>query len=162
MLGWSLLCIASVVFVIVYAVVLRIQPMAHLAVMTVGAVCWYVATVAWLGGWAVPRLVPWLAGFLVFTILGERLELARVAVLTRSSIRHFAAGAGLFGGGCVLTALSGTRRASGCGWPAPGSSRSRSGGRSTTSPGAPSRSRVSLATWPSACSPATSGSSSAG
>jgi hypothetical protein len=105
--GWSLLCIASVVFVIVYAAVLRIQPMAHLAVMAAGAVCWYVATVAWLGGWAVPRLVPWLAGFLVFTILGERLELARVAVLTRPSVRHFAAGAGLFGAGLVLTAVSG-------------------------------------------------------
>lgn len=106
-LGWSLLCLASVVFVVIYVVVLRIQPMLHLAVMATGAVCWYVATVLWLGGWTVPRLVPWLAGFLVFTILGERLELARVALLTRSSVRHFVAGAGLFGVGLVLTTVAG-------------------------------------------------------
>jgi hypothetical protein len=35
--------------------------------------------VMWLGGVPFPDLVPWLAGFLVLTIAGERLELARVA-----------------------------------------------------------------------------------
>jgi hypothetical protein len=105
--GWSLLSFAAIVFIIIYAVVLQLQPMLHLAVMSAGAVCWYIATVLWLGGWTVPRLVPWLAGFLVFTILGERLELARVALLTRASIRHFTAGSALFGAGLVLTAISG-------------------------------------------------------
>lgn len=105
--GWALLCLAAVILVVVYAVVHRIQPALHLKVMAAGAVCWYVATVLWLGGWAIPRLVPWLAGFLVLTILGERLELARVTVLTRASIRHFVAGAGALAGGLLLTAVSG-------------------------------------------------------
>lgn len=105
--GWSLLCLASIVFVMIYAVVLRLQPMLHVAVMAAGAVCWYVATVLWLGGWTIPRLVPWLAGFLLFTILGERLELARVALLTRGSLRFFAVAGGLLAGGLVLTAVSG-------------------------------------------------------
>lgn len=105
--GWSLLCLASVLFILIYAVVLRIQPMLHLVVMAAGAVCWYVATVLWLGGWTIPRLVPWLAGFLVFTILGERLELARVALLTRTSVRVFAAGGAALSAGLVLTAVSG-------------------------------------------------------
>lgn len=104
--GWSLLCLASVVFILIYAVVLRIQPMLHLAVMAAGAVCWYVATVLWLGGWTIPRLVPWLAGFLVFTILGERLELARVALLTRTSVRVFSAAGVALTAGLVLTAVS--------------------------------------------------------
>jgi len=104
--GWLLLCLASVLLVIVYVVVDRIQPALHLRVQALGAVCWYGATVLWLGGWSVPRLVPWLAGFLVLTILGERLELARVALLTRASIRHFLAGVTLFGAGLVLTAVS--------------------------------------------------------
>lgn len=34
----------------------------------------------WLGGVPVPHLVPWLAGFIVLTIAGERLELARIAM----------------------------------------------------------------------------------
>lgn len=105
--GWSLLCLASVVLVVVYVVIDRIQPMLHLRVQALGAVCWYVATVLWLGGWSVPRLVPWLVGFLVLTILGERLELARIAVLTRTSVRHFVGGVVVFGAGLVLTAVSG-------------------------------------------------------
>jgi len=106
-LGWALLCLASVVFVLIYAVLLKIQPLLHLKAMAAGAVCWYVATVLWLGGMAIPRLVPWLAGFLVFTILGERLELARVALLSRTSVRAFTAGAVVFGAGLVVCVLPG-------------------------------------------------------
>lgn len=103
MLGRLLLCAASVVLVVVYVVVHRIQPALHLKVMAAGAVCWYVATLLWLTGWSLPRLVPWIAGFLVLTIIGERLELARVAFLTRSSVRQFLAGAVTFGAGLVLS-----------------------------------------------------------
>ncbi|MGH8960343.1 MAG: hypothetical protein ACRDWT_03920 [Jatrophihabitantaceae bacterium] len=105
--GWSLLCLASVVFVVIYAVVLTIAPALHLKVMAAGAVCWYVATVLWLGGWQIPRLVPWLAGFLVFTIIGERLELARVTLLSPNSVRSFTAGATALAAGLVLTTVPG-------------------------------------------------------
>lgn len=107
LLGWSLLCLGSVVFLLIYAVALRIQPALHLVVMAAGGLCWYLATVLWLGGWSVPRLVPWLAGFLVLTILGERLELARVALLTKASVRAFSTGAAALGAGLLLTAVSG-------------------------------------------------------
>jgi hypothetical protein len=105
--GWSLLCLASVVFLLIYAVVLQIAPALHLAVMAAGGLCWYFATVLWLGGWTIPRLVPWLAGFLVLTILGERLELARVALLTNASVRAFAAGGIALAAGLLLTVVSG-------------------------------------------------------
>ncbi len=103
--GRLLLCSAAIVLVVVYVVVHRIQPALHLRVMAAGAVCWYVATVLWLAGWSLPRLVPWLAGFLVLTIIGERLELARVAMLTRTSVRRFLVGAGLLGLGLVVSVL---------------------------------------------------------
>ncbi|WP_448060563.1 hypothetical protein [Cellulomonas hominis] len=109
--GRLLLCVASIVLVVVYVVVHRIQPALHLRVMAAGAVCWYVATVLWLSGWSLPRLVPWIAGFLVLTIIGERLELARVAMLTGRSVREFLLGASLFGAGLVLsttTAVTGS------------------------------------------------------
>ena len=101
--GRLLLCAASIVLVVVYVVVHRIQPALHLRVMAAGAVCWYVATLFWLTGWPLPRVVPWIAGFLVLTIIGERLELARVAFLTRSSVRQFLVGAVVFGVGLTLT-----------------------------------------------------------
>jgi hypothetical protein len=103
LVGRLLLCAASIVLVMVYVVVHRIQPALHLRVMATGAVCWYVATLLWLMGWSLPRLVPWIAGFLVLTIIGERLELARVAFLTRSSVRQFLAAAVIFGVGLILT-----------------------------------------------------------
>jgi len=106
--GRLLLCAASIVLVVVYVVVHRIQPALHLKVMAAGAVCWYVATLLWLMGWSLPRLVPWIAGFLVLTIIGERLELARVAFLTRSSVRQFLAAAVIFGVGLILTTTTTT------------------------------------------------------
>lgn len=38
------------------------------------------AAVLWLGGVAMPSVAPWLVGFVVLTIGGERLELARIAM----------------------------------------------------------------------------------
>jgi len=55
----------------------------HLAwftvVMELGALAWLAANVAWLAGAAIPAVAPWFAGFLVLTIVGERLELSRLA-----------------------------------------------------------------------------------
>ncbi|MEP7194476.1 MAG: hypothetical protein ABI903_16645 [Actinomycetota bacterium] len=108
MVGRLLLCAASIVLVVVYVVVHRIQPALHLRVMAAGAVCWYTATVLWLMGWSLPRLVPWIVGFLVLTIIGERLELARVALLTRTSVRQFLAAAAILGAGLILTTTAAT------------------------------------------------------
>ncbi|WP_222594419.1 hypothetical protein [Actinotalea fermentans] len=105
--GRLLLTTASILLVVVYVVVHRVQPALHLRVMALGAVCWYVAGVLWLGGWPVPRLVPWLAGFLVLTILGERLELARVGLLRPRSGRVLAAVTGAFVVGVLLATAQG-------------------------------------------------------
>jgi len=104
--GRLLLTAGAVVLVVVYVVVHRIQPALHLRVMAAGAVCWYVAGVLWLAGWPVPRLVPWLAGFLVLTILGERLELARVALLRGRSAAWLAGAAAAFLLGLVLATVA--------------------------------------------------------
>ncbi len=103
--GKLLLCAGSIVLVVVYVVVHRIQPAIHLRVMAAGAVSWYVGAVLWIAGWPVPRIVPWLMGFLVLTILGERLELARVGMLRPASVRQFTAAATVFGAGVVLATV---------------------------------------------------------
>ena len=64
-----------------YLAMLQLQPTLHLAVEALGALAWWGGAICWLRGSDLPALVPWLAAFVVLTIAGERLELARVALL---------------------------------------------------------------------------------
>lgn len=50
------------------------------AVQALGAVLAFEAAVLWTVGLTVPAMLPFLVGFVVLTILGERLELARIAI----------------------------------------------------------------------------------
>jgi len=103
--GQLLLGAAGVGLLALYAVAARRQAAFHLAVMAAGAAAWVISVGLWLTGWDVGRLVPWLAGFLVLTIAGERLELSRVTRLTRIARASFATAAAIFAVG-VLTAIS--------------------------------------------------------
>ena len=49
-------------------------------VQGLGAVLAVGASTLWLGGTPVPVLLPWLVGFVVLTIAGERIELARLVI----------------------------------------------------------------------------------
>src|SRR5690625_1665521 len=66
----------------VYRSLYRRQPAAAVAVQVLGSLMAVAAATLWLGGVAVPALLPWLVGYLVLTIFGERLELARLGVLS--------------------------------------------------------------------------------
>jgi hypothetical protein len=63
-----------------YLVMYQVQPTMHIAIQALGALAWWAAAVAWLMGSDLPGIVPWLAAYIVLTISGERLELARVAL----------------------------------------------------------------------------------
>jgi hypothetical protein len=80
--GAGSLVVGSAALAAVYVPLWRRQPAGAVAVQALGAVLATGAALLWLSGVPVPRLLPWLAGFLVLTIGGERLELARVGVLT--------------------------------------------------------------------------------
>lgn len=99
----ALATLGGLVLVAVFVAVHRIQPSLHNAVLAAGAVCWVVAGGLWLAGWGVPRFVPWLAGFLVLTIAGERLELSRLGGATRGARGLFVAVAGVFAAGLVVS-----------------------------------------------------------
>lgn len=90
-------------------VVWRRQPAAFTAVMAAGAVAWLVAVAVQLGGGSVDRQVPWLVGFLVGVIVGERLELARMSPPSRWKRPVFVVGVVVFGAGVVAAS-------SGLGW----------------------------------------------
>jgi hypothetical protein len=103
------IALASLGLVWAFAIIFRLQPtMAH-AVMGAGALLWLVGNLLWLGGGGghggpplLAQIVPWWAGFLVLTIAGERLELARVLRLRPAARAAFLLANLLFLAGLVL------------------------------------------------------------
>lgn len=78
--GRTLLVAGTVALVAVYVPLWRRQRDDAVLVQVLGAVLAVGASTLWLGGVDVPVLLPWLVGFVVLTIAGERLELARIAM----------------------------------------------------------------------------------
>ncbi len=76
--GQALLALGGAGLLVVYVHVHRIQPSWHNVVMALGAAAWLIGALVWLGGARLATVVPWLAAFLVLTIVGERLELSRM------------------------------------------------------------------------------------
>lgn len=64
----------------VYVPLWRRQRDDAVLVQVLGAVLGLGAAIMWLGGLAIAPMLPWLAGFLILTIAGERLELARLGM----------------------------------------------------------------------------------
>jgi len=77
--GRSAFVAGMAILLLIYAEIWRKQAAISTAVQALGAVLGVVATVLWLGGVPIPQLVPAMALFLVLTIAGERLELARIS-----------------------------------------------------------------------------------
>lgn len=101
----ALLLVAGSTLVALFAVAYRMQPEAHIILMGIGAVSWVLAAGTWLAGEPVPALVPWLAAFLILTIAGERLELARLIATTRSSKLQLAAAVAIVIAGSMIAWL---------------------------------------------------------
>lgn len=76
--GQAALVGGTAVLLGVYGVVWRRQPAVAVAVQAMGALLGLASALLWLAGLPVPHLIPTLAGFLVLTVAGERLELLRV------------------------------------------------------------------------------------
>lgn len=80
--GQSLLTAGAAALAAVYVALWRRQRDDAVLIQALGAVLATGGAVLWLGSVPVPRLLPWLAGFVVLTIAGERLELARLQILS--------------------------------------------------------------------------------
>lgn len=79
-LAWT---VSMLVLVAIYVAVWRRQPSYAVLVQLLGAVAGAGGAALWARGAEVATIVPWWAMFLVLTIAGERLELARLAFLSR-------------------------------------------------------------------------------
>jgi len=103
--GELVLLLAGCVLVALFVVILRAHATAPAATMALAALLWVVGDALWLGGDTFVQVVPWWAGFLVLTIVGERLELAALARLTRAGSAMFAALTAVLVAGLVLSAV---------------------------------------------------------
>ena len=79
--GQGLLVLGTVLQLAVYAALWQRQESEALALQVLGAVLVAGSALLWWGGVPVATVLPWFAGYLVLTIAGERLELARVGSL---------------------------------------------------------------------------------
>jgi hypothetical protein len=91
-----LLAAGALALLAVHLEMLRRHPTLDIAVMGIGAAFLVLADVAWLAGPQVPLLTPWWVAFLVLTIVGERVELARIRYRGPAGRRTFAAAVGLY------------------------------------------------------------------
>jgi hypothetical protein len=103
MLGQVLLTGGSLGLVIIFAAINRRQLNWPHAVMGLGALTWLMGNGLWWLGRPIYQAVPWWVAFLVLTIAGERLELARVLLLNRAARWTFIASAGVLLAGLVLS-----------------------------------------------------------
>jgi len=102
--GELVLLLAGCVLAGLFVVILRVHATAPTATLLLGALFWVVGDALWLHGDPLVQVVPWWAGFLVLTIVGERLELAAMSRLTRLGRIAFAALTLLFLAGLTLSA----------------------------------------------------------
>jgi len=108
--GRTSLLVGAVVLVALYGAAWRRRADAAIAVQGLGALAAVGAALLWSADVPVPHLVPWLVAFLVLTVVGERLELMRVAPVPPVAER------GVLGGACALVAGAALALV----WPGPG------------------------------------------
>ncbi len=104
-LGQVALALGAATLIGVYIPLWRRQRDDSVLVQAFGAVLATGGALLWLGGLPVARLLPWLTGFIVLTIAGERLELARVTLLASATVGQLLGLAAMITLGTVLTLL---------------------------------------------------------
>lgn len=77
-----MIMVASLVLISVYATYLKRQFSLYLLLAMIGAICWFIGNALLMWKRFYPAIFPWWMGFLLFTIVSERLELAQFLPVT--------------------------------------------------------------------------------
>jgi hypothetical protein len=112
--GALLITLGSLGLVAAFLLIIRRHPAIFTVTMGLGALVWLVGNSLWLAGRPIHRVVLWWAGFLLLTIVGERLELSRLLRLSRWQYVTFLTATTLFLAGLIVAQLdldAGTRLA---------------------------------------------------
>ncbi len=105
--GALLTMLGSVGMVAIFAVIVKRQPALFTLTMALGAVMWLIGNLVWLAGLPVFRVVLWWSGFLVLTVVGERLELSRLLRLPRLAETAYALAVAIFSLGALVNSVEG-------------------------------------------------------
>jgi hypothetical protein len=81
----------------------RLRPANFFMVIGAGAFLWLVGNLLWAAALPLHRVAPWWIGFLVLTIAGERLELARLLRLSRWTFAMLSIGVALLLCGLIIS-----------------------------------------------------------
>jgi hypothetical protein len=103
--GPLLVALGSLGLVIIFAVFVRRQPTLFMITMALGALSWLIGSILWLTGWPIFRVVLWWGGFLILTIVGERLELSRLLNPPRHVQMALLAAVGILLAGLIVSAV---------------------------------------------------------
>ncbi|MGH2467892.1 MAG: hypothetical protein ACRDGL_09215 [Candidatus Limnocylindrales bacterium] len=98
-----LLAVGGGAFVCLYVAFERIERSLHTSVQALGALAWLGAALLLVAGQEVGQVIPWLAAFLVLTIVGERLELSRLGRLSDAARATFVLAGGVFFVGVLIS-----------------------------------------------------------
>jgi hypothetical protein len=101
----ALITLGSLALVAVFAVIVRLRPAWDTRTMGLGAALWLIGNALWWSGRSTREVAIWWIGFLVLTIAGERLELARILSLRRNAVTTFLASVGLFLAGLPIALI---------------------------------------------------------
>ncbi|MEZ4768068.1 MAG: hypothetical protein R2844_06525 [Caldilineales bacterium] len=113
-LAVALIVVGSAVLALAMVVILRIHVALHAVVMLLGALAWLGGNLLWLFGRGIPEVSLWWSGFLVLTIVGERLELSRVLRQSRGKEAAFGVAVAVLLAGVLVSTVAydaGTRLA---------------------------------------------------
>jgi hypothetical protein len=100
--GLSLQIVAGLVFIAVYWTYLSGQFNVYLLPAMAGASCWVIGNIFLLSDGLYPKAFPWWMGFLLFTIVSERLELTRFLPVSPKAKTILYGALGLFLVGAIL------------------------------------------------------------
>lgn len=88
--------LGSITLLVIFGVILNRHFALYTGTMALGVVVWVLGNLLWLGDTPVYRVVHWWAGFLILTIVGERLELSRIQRLPQRATTLYAIAIGVF------------------------------------------------------------------
>lgn len=105
-IGQLFIAAASLLYLLIFVILVSRRPVVLTAVSGLGAFSWLIGNLLWLGGWPISVVVFWWAGFLLLTITGERVELARLQHLSRFARASVLLAAAILLSGLFLTTSS--------------------------------------------------------
>lgn len=104
--GALLITAGSLGLVANFIAIIRRQAALFTVTMGLGALAWFVGNCFWLAQIPIIEMFSWWIGFLVLTIVGERLELSRLTGIGDRNRRSFIVGGGIFMVGLAVASVT--------------------------------------------------------